>query len=50
MGSLQIVDMFGKDAEANHGRELDRTLLNFRKYASILVNVAIKGLARGRQY
>jgi hypothetical protein len=42
MGSLQIVDRFGKVAAGNYGRKLDRTLLNFGKCGSILVNVAIE--------
>jgi hypothetical protein len=38
----QFVDQFGKDAGRNNGRELNRTLLNLGKYASISVNVPIE--------
>jgi hypothetical protein len=37
-----MVDQFGKDAGGNYGRELDRTLFNFGKCGSILVNVPIE--------
>jgi hypothetical protein len=38
----QFVDQFGKDAGRKNGRELNRTLLNLGKYASISVNVPIE--------
>jgi hypothetical protein len=38
----QFVDQFGKAAGRNNGRELNRTLLNLGKRASISVNVPIE--------